>query len=356
MIQGSLKILISFSRAEIWDLGWRRCPITGTIENLKGGRVIDFEGKMAVVTGGGTGMGRELVRQLIRGGCHVATCDVNADAMEETSEIALAETQFEVRLTTHLCDVSDEADVLAFRDQLQARHQVEHLDLVFNNAGIGGGGSFVTDEDRMAWEKTFDVCWYGVYYGSRVFLPMLIRSPKAHLVNTSSINGFWATVGPATPHTAYCAAKFAVKGFTEALNIDLRLHAPHVMAHVVMPGHIGTDIGLNSTEAHGGPDLKQIRKNLAERGVGVDQMSDDQLSDLVIAQGHRFRDEAPTTASEAAAIILDAVRQENWRILVGDDAVLLDESVRADPESAYEPEFLKRINDQGHLAFFRRGT
>ena len=85
-------------------------------------------------------------------------------------------------------------------------------------------------------------------------------------------------------------------------------------------------------------------------------MSDDQLSDLVIAQGHRFRDEAPTTASEAAAIILDAVRQENWRILVGDDAVLLDESVRADPESAYEPEFLKRINDQGHLAFFRRGT
>ena len=185
---------------------------------------------------------------------------------------------------------------------------------------------------------------------------MLIRSPKAHLVNTSSINGFWATVGPATPHTAYCAAKFAVKGFTEALNIDLRLHAPHVMAHVVMPGHIGTDIGLNSTEAHGGPDLKRIRKKFAERGVGADQMSDDELNDLVTAQGHRFRDEAPTTASEAAAIILDAVRQENWRILVGDDAVLIDESVRAHPESAYEPEFLKSINDQGHLAFFRRGT
>ncbi|HBV25833.1 MAG TPA: short-chain dehydrogenase, partial [Acidimicrobiaceae bacterium] len=233
---------------------------------------------MAVVTGGGTGMGRELVRQLVASGCHVATCDINPDAMEETSEIALAGTQFDVRLTTHLCDVSDEADVLAFRDQLQARHHVEHLDLVFNNAGIGGGGSFVTDEDRMAWEKTFDVCWYGVYYGSRVFLPMLMRSPKSHLVNTSSINGFWATVGPRTPHTAYCAAKFAVKGFTEALNIDLRLHAPHVMAHVVMPGHIGTDIGLNSTDAHGGPDLKQIRKNLAERGVRDDQISDEELN------------------------------------------------------------------------------
>ena len=315
-----------------------------------------FVEKMAVVTGGGTGMGRELVRQLVASGCHVATCDINLDAMEETSEIALAGTQFDVRLTTHLCAVSDEADVLAFRDQLQARHHVEHLDLVFNNAGIGGGGSFVTDEDRMAWEKTFDVCWYGVYYGSRVFLPMLMRSPKSHLVNTSSINGFWATVGPRTPHTAYCAAKFAVKGFTEALNIDLRLHAPHVMAHVVMPGHIGTDIGRNSIDAHGGPDLKQIRKNLAERGVRDDQISDEELNDLVIAQGRRFRDEAPTTASEAAAIILDAVRQENWRILVGEDAVFIDESVRGNPEFAYEPEFLKRINDQGHLGFFRRGT
>ena len=208
----------------------------------------------------------------------------------------------------------------------------------------------------MAWEKTFDVCWYGVYYGSRVFLPMLMRSPKSHLVNTSSINGFWATVGPRTPHTAYCAAKFAVKGFTEALNIDLRLHAPHVMAHVVMPGHIGTDIGRNSIDAHGGPDLKQIRKNLAERGVRDDQISDEELNDLVIAQGRRFRDEAPTTASEAAAIILDAVRQENWRILVGEDAVFIDESVRGNPEFAYEPEFLKRINDQGHLGFFRLGT
>ena len=128
------------------------------------------------------------------------------------------------------------------------------------------------------------------------------------------------------------------------------------MAHVVMPGHIGTDIGRNSIDAHGGPDLKQIRKNLAERGVRDDQISDEELNDLVIAQGRRFRDEAPTTASEAAAIILDAVRQENWRILVGEDAVFIDESVRGNPEFAYEPEFLKRINDQGHLGFFRRGT
>ena len=312
----------------------------------------NLHGKMAIVTGGGTGMGRELVRQLAVAGCHVAMCDVSPDNMMETERLALSETTDDVRVTSHVCDVADEADMLAFRDQVQARHEVEHVDLVFNNAGIGGGGSFVTDEDRMAWEKTFDVCWRGVYHGCRAFLPLLIRSEEGHIVNTSSINGFWATVGPDVPHTAYCAAKFAVKGFTEALNIDLRLHAPHVMAHVVMPGHIGTSIALNSTAAHGGPDLERIRKTLAERGADVDQMSDADLTELVVSRGERFRDDAPTTAAEAAAIILDGVREKRWRILVGDDAIVLDELVREDPEFAYEPEFLQRIVERGHLNYF----
>lgn len=312
----------------------------------------NLHGKMAIVTGGGTGMGRELVRQLAVAGSHVAMCDVSPDNMMETERLALSETMDDVRVTSHVCDVADEADMLAFRDQVQARHEVEHVDLVFNNAGIGGGGSFVTDEDRMAWEKTFDVCWHGVYYGCRAFLPLLIRSEEGHIVNTSSINGFWATVGPDVPHTAYCAAKFAVKGFTEALNIDLRLHAPHVMAHVVMPGHIGTSIALNSTAAHGGADLERIRKTLAERGIDVDQMSDADLTELVVSRGERFRDDAPTTATEAAAIILDGVREKRWRILVGDDAIVLDELVREDPEFAYEPEFLQRIIERGHLNYF----
>tara|TARA_Y100001949_G_scaffold31029_1_gene24135 strand:- start:1150 stop:2001 length:852 start_codon:yes stop_codon:yes gene_type:complete len=279
-------------------------------------------------------------------------CDVSPDNMMETERLALSETTEEIRVTSHVCDVADEADMLAFRSQVQARHGVEHVDLVFNNAGIGGGGSFVIDEDRMAWEKTFDVCWHGVYHGCRAFLPLLIRSEEGHIVNTSSINGFWATVGPDVPHTAYCAAKFAVKGFTEALNIDLRLHAPHVMAHVVMPGHIGTSIALNSTAAHGGPDLERIRKTLAERGADVDQMSDADLTELVVSRGERFRDDAPTTAGEAAAIILDGVREKRWRILVGDDAIVVDELVREDPEFAYEPEFLQRIVDRGHLNYF----
>ncbi len=150
----------------------------------------NFEGKMAIVTGGGTGMGRELVRQLAAAKCHVAMCDVSPDNMMETERLALSETTDDVRVTSHVCDVADEADMLAFRSQVQARHGVEHVDLVFNNAGIGGGGSFVIDEDRMAWEKTFDVCWHGVYHGCRAFLPLLIRSEEGHIVNTSSINGF----------------------------------------------------------------------------------------------------------------------------------------------------------------------
>tara|TARA_B100000427_G_scaffold317264_1_gene313195 strand:+ start:422 stop:1399 length:978 start_codon:yes stop_codon:yes gene_type:complete len=312
----------------------------------------DFNGKMAVVTGAGTGMGRELVRQLAAKGCHIAMCDISPDNMTETQELALSETTHTVRLTSHVCDVSDEADMLAFRDQLLTRHEVDSLDLVFNNAGIGGGGSFVTDEDRMAWEKTFEVCWYGVYFGSRIFLPLLVSSEEGHLVNTSSINGFWATVGPGVPHTAYCAAKFAVKGFTEALNVDLQLHAPHVTAHVVMPGHIGTEIGLNSTAAHGGPDLERMRKNLAERGADVDQLTDDDLNSLATLQGERFRDEAPTTAAQASEIILNGILENRWRILVGDDAAVIDELVREDPESAYQTEFLQRIVDRGHLEFF----
>ena len=124
------------------------------------------------------------------------------------------------------------------------------------------------------------------------------------------------------------------------------------MAHVVMPGHIGTSIALNSTAAHGGPDHAPIRKALAERGADVDQMSDADLTELVTARGERFRDDAPTSAAEAASIILETVRAKQWRILVGEDAAAIDQLVREDPEFAYEPEFLSRIIDRGHLNIF----
>ncbi len=103
--------------------------------------VDSFTGKLAVVTGGGSGMGRELVRQLVAQGCSVATCDLNAEAVAKAAAIARADAPPSVRVTSHACDVSDEAQVLRFRDELLDEHASDHVDLVFSNAGIGGGGS-----------------------------------------------------------------------------------------------------------------------------------------------------------------------------------------------------------------------
>ena len=275
-----------------------------------------FTGKVAVVTGGASGMGRELVRQLTAEGCHVALCDLSVEEMEETKRLALVDAPEGTMLTTHVCDVSDEASQLAFRDAVVAQHRTDHVNLLFNNAGIGGGGSMFTDP-REVWERTFDVCWGGVYLGVRTFLPLVIASDEGHIVNTSSVNGFWASIGPDRPHTAYSAAKFAVKGFSEALITDLRVNAPHVKVSVVMPGHIGTSIIENSMR-HGShePDME--------------------TAEMVQVMSDMFRDQAPMTAAEASTEILDGVREGRWRILVGDDARNLDLAVRANPEIAYE--------------------
>ena len=304
-----------------------------------------FKNRLAVVTGGGTGMGRELVIQLAAEGCSVATCDVIAENMTETALRAEKEAPAGTKVTTHLCDVSDEADVLRFRDEVLAEHATDHVNLVFNNAGIGGGGSFLSGR-REEWERTFAVCWQGVYNCTRAFAPALMASDEGYLVNTSSVNGFWASLGPGMPHTAYSAAKFAVKGFSEALIEDFRINAPHVKVAVVMPGHIGTDIVINSRKILGGPepeamtheDLEEFRANFRRRGMPADGVSDEDLRAMIGVMGEMFRSAAPVSAAQAATIILDGVRQGKWRILVGDDAHRLDEAVRADPEQAYEAE------------------
>src|SRR6202008_4261053 len=127
------------------------------------------------------------------------------------------------------------------------------------------------------WEKTFNICWGGVYFNTRAFLPMLLKADQGHIVNTSSVNGFWASVGPRMPHTAYSAAKFAVKGFSEALIADLRVNAPHIKVAVVMPGHIGTPIVANTRPIQGKPpflemaadEVAKSRGLLKARGVAV---------------------------------------------------------------------------------------
>jgi len=315
----------------------------------------DFKGKLAVVTGGGTGMGRELARQLSAEGCDVAMCDVSEENMRETKRLC-EEVGKGLRITTYRCDVSDESQVLAFRDAVQDAHETNHINLLFNNAGIGGGGSFLID-DRAEWERTFGVCWFGVYYNSRAFMPLLVASAEGYIVNTSSVNGFWATLGPSISHTAYSAAKFAVKGFSEALVTDLRLNAPHVKVAVVMPGHIGTSIAINTGKVLGRPapkdmsaaDVAVIRKRMVERGMPVGNETDDQIRAALQQQAIDFRDKAPLTAAQAANIILDGVRNDRWRILVGDDAHTLDRMVREAPELAYEDDFLTSLRGQGHL-------
>jgi NAD(P)-dependent dehydrogenase (short-subunit alcohol dehydrogenase family) len=310
--------------------------------------VDSFTGKLAVVTGGGSGMGRELVRQLAAQGCSVAACDLNPGAVAETAAMARAAALPGVRVTSHACDVSDEAQVLRFRDELLERHASDHVDLVFSNAGIGGGESFISGP-REVWERVFAVDWWGVYYCARAFLPLLIASSEAVLVNTSSVNGFWASLGPGMPSTAYSAAKFAVKGFTEALIEDLRAHAPHVRVAVVMPGHVGTDIVANSLRARGLPELEQmsdaqleelipryVRAALTRAGVLADGASAGQLRQFLVRINADFRDKAPVSAAQAATVILDGVRAGAWRILVGEDAKMIDAAVRAKPEAAYD--------------------
>ncbi len=317
----------------------------------------NFAGRIAVITGGGTGMGRELARQLSAQGCHVAMCDVSAENMEETVALCLADAPAGTRVTTFVADVSQEAQLLAFADAVRRDHGTQHVNLLFNNAGIGGGGSFVSDP-RDEWEATFNVCWGGVYLGTRAFMPLLLASDEGHIVNTSSVNGFWASLGPNIPHTAYSAAKFAVKGFTEALITDLRHNAPHLKASVVMPGHIGTSIVINSGKFFGrepkemtSEQLADVRDRMGRRGLDLSAASDDDLRVGMQMQAEMFRDAAPTTAAQAATIILDGVRAGTWRILVGDDAVGLDQLVREMPADAYDDAFLPHLRARGLFQF-----
>ena len=259
-----------------------------------------------------------------------------------------AEAPSGVRVTGHVCDVADEAQVLRFRDELLAEHASDHVDLVFSNAGAGGGDSFVRSR-RDEWERVFAIDWWGVYYCARAFLPLLISSGDGVLVNTSSVNGFWASLGPGVPQTAYSTAKFAVRGFTEALIEDLRSNAPGVRVALVLPGHVGTDIITNSLVAQGLPAPERmsdaeaeavvpvrVRDALRQAGVLPEGATAEDLRRFLARVNADFRDKAPVSAAQAATTILDGVRAGAWRILIGEDAKMIDAAVRAKPEASYD--------------------
>ena len=275
----------------------------------------DLVGKLAVLTGAASGIGRELARQLVGEGCHIAIGDIDPYRLEETVELCNSANPRAVTITALRCDVADEAAVRQFVDDTRSRHATDHIDLLINNAGITGGGSFVEDS-REEWERTFNICWSGVYLMTRNFLPLLLKSREGHLVNMSSANGLRAVLGGHVPHTAYSTAKFAVRGFSEALIHDFRFNAPHLHVSVVMPGHTDTNIVSNS--------LRVLGREVPER-------SDTQSTQV-----------SGMAPAEAARVILEGVKRKQWRILIGSDTRTLDRLVRESPESAYDPDFVDR--------------
>ena len=311
--------------------------------------VESFTGKLAVVTGGGSGIGRELVRQLAAAGCSVATCDVNPDSIAVTAATTWAAAPPGVTVTGHVCDVSDEAQVQRFRDELLAEHVTDHVDLVFSNAGVAGGASFVKDS-REEWERTFAINWQGVYFCARTFLPLLIASGDGVLINISSVASFWPTAGQGMPNNAYTASEFAIKGFSEALVEDLRSNAPQVRVVLVMPGVVNTDIATNSRRALDLPGYEQLsdaelmamipeqaRVVLIGMGLLAEGFSADDLRQAIPRMKQAFQGQGFLPA-QAATIILDGVRSGAWRILVGAEAEMLDEQVRANPEAPFNYE------------------
>tara|TARA_B100000519_G_scaffold201862_1_gene218577 strand:- start:3395 stop:4351 length:957 start_codon:yes stop_codon:yes gene_type:complete len=309
----------------------------------------EFSGKIAVITGGGTGMGRALARALVAEGCHVATCDVIEENLAETRTLCEQDAPQGVRVTTFRGDVANEEEVNAFARHVAEAFDTRHINLLFNNAGIGGGGSFV-NATREEWDRTFNICWNGVYFMSRAFLPMLLASSEGHVINTSSVNGFRASLGGNIPHTSYSAAKFAVKGFTEALINDFRFNAPHLKASVVMPGYVGTQIAKNTGLILGQtPPLEMSDADvdaLRGRWALLGSVDKNATADEIRQQLHNSQenyDKGGLTPAQAADIILNGVRTEQWRILVGPDAVALDAAVRANPVDAYDLDFSEKV-------------
>jgi NAD(P)-dependent dehydrogenase (short-subunit alcohol dehydrogenase family) len=310
-----------------------------------------FRDKLAVVTGAGTGIGRELSLQLARAGAHVALCDVFEDTLAETRAACEAEAGPAARVSAQRCDVADESQVLAFAESVRREHRQSHIHLLFNNAGVGGGGSFVTDS-RQHWEHTFHVCWHGVYHCTRAFMSQLVASSEACIVNVASINAMFA-LDPNGPHTAYSTASFAIKGFSESLLVDLRINAPHVSLILVMPGHIGTSFVTNTMRAQGikqpleltTQEIARLRTWLRLAQTPDTRLSDQQVREIVQARVDAFRNDAPISAAQAAERILTAVLAGQWRVLIGEDAELLDKLAREHPDQLYEPSFLRQLRE-----------
>ncbi len=264
-------------------------------------------GAVAVVTGAGSGIGRELALRLAAAGSAVALADVDEAGLMETAASLPTKT---AQATTHVVDVSDESAVRAFAEDVVARHQ--RVTLLINNAGVALFGKFdeISIED-FRW--LMEINFWGTVYGTRYFLPVLKQQPRAAIVNLSSVFGLVAPIG----QSAYSASKFAVRGFTESLRHELE--GSSVSVSCVHPAGVRTAIARRARLGYGTP------AGTREEGIAT-------LDRL-----------AKTTADQAAARILEGVERREPRILVGADARKIDVLQRLRP-ATYWKAMQKRYN------------
>lgn len=261
----------------------------------------NFEGKVAAVTGAGSGIGRQLAIELARRKAQLAVSDIDEVGLAET--VAQAQSAG-AKVTSQRVDVAEREQVFAWAEQVVAEHGKANL--IFNNAGVALASPIETmSYDDFEW--LFNINFWGVVHGTKAFLPHLRAAGEGHIVNTSSVFG----LAGIPSQSAYNAAKFAVRGFTESLRQELDLMRCGVSATCVHPGGIKTNIAKN---ARMDPDIARL---------GLD------------AQGGaaRFERAFITSAERAAKVILGAVVRNKRRVLVGPDALLIDQMVRWLPSS-----------------------
>ena len=253
-----------------------------------------------MVTGAGSGIGRALTQQLSAAGSALAIADIDEQGLVETAASLSAK---QAALSTHVLDVSDEPSVRRFAEDVVARHG--RVTLLINNAGVALHGTFEEISlDDLRW--VMNINFWGVVYGVRHFLPILKQQPRAQIVNLSSVFGIIAPVG----QSAYCASKFAVRGFTEAVRHELQ--GTSVFVSCVHPGGIHTPI---AKRARLGAHASESKREAA------------------IAF---FEQVTPTSPEAAATRILKGVERREPRILVGQDARKIDIVQRLRPATYWK--------------------
>ena len=270
-----------------------------------------FKEKVAVITGAGSGMGRYLAILLAKDGADVCVCDVNEKTLNET---VIMLRKYNVSVSSHLLDVSDKESIEALPQKVIDQHG--KVDLVFNNAGVGSG-SYFQDMNKDNWDWVMGINFEGVVNSTRAFIPHMINNSEAAIVNTSSIFGMVAIPG----QSVYHATKFAIRGFTESLALEMRQTNPNLQIHCVHPGHIGTNIASSARMSEQDFNKTQARMSIFNRNPPKTKQE----------MGELFK-EGGMHPSKAAKIILDGVKKNNSRIFVGLDAKLLDLSQRLFPK------------------------